>query len=140
MELYPGFSLYRGLYEFSQYAFKRNLNGSDGMKWKDFNDSAMEEIFYIIIVEWFVALIAAYYIDKISSSGIDPFFFLKNQNPFKKSPSPYGLQRQVSAIAIEMEKLDVAHEVLQNVSQLFFVYVAILLKRFVSIRESKLSS
>jgi len=140
MELYPGFSLYRGLYEFSQYAFKRNLNGSGGMKWKDFNDSAMEEIFYIIIVEWFVALIAAYYTDKISSSGIDPFFFLKNQNPFKKSPSPYGLQRQVSAIAIEMEKLDVAHEVLQNVSQLFFVYVAILLKRFVSIRESKLSS
>ncbi|ANM63942.1 ABC2 homolog 4 [Arabidopsis thaliana] len=110
MELYPGFSLYRGLYEFSQYAFKRNLNGSGGMKWKDFNDSAMEEIFYIIIVEWFVALIAAYYTDKISSSGIDPFFFLKNQNPFKKSPSPYGLQRQVSAIAIEMEKLDVAHE------------------------------
>ncbi|KAG7633623.1 ABC transporter-like [Arabidopsis suecica] len=116
MELYPGFSLYRGLYEFSQYAFKRNLNGSGGMKWKDFNDSAMEEIFYIIIVEWFVALIAAYYTDKISSSGIDPFFFLKNQNPFKKSPSPYGLQRQVSAIAIEMEKLDVAHELMLETS------------------------
>ncbi|VVB04510.1 unnamed protein product [Arabis nemorensis] len=110
MELYPGFSLYRGLYEFSQFAFMGNLRGHDGMKWKDFSDSAMDEVFYIIIVEWFVALIAAYYIDKVSSSGKDPLFFLKN--PFKKSPSLRrpSLQRQGSKVFVEMDKPDVTQE------------------------------
>ncbi|CAN6984901.1 unnamed protein product [Brassica oleracea var. botrytis] len=111
MELYPGFSLYRGLYEFAQFAFQGNLRGADGMKWKDFSDSAMDEVFYIIIVEWFLALIAAYYIDKIVSSGKDPLFFLKT--PFKKSPSMRkpSLQRQGSKVFVEMEKPDVAQEI-----------------------------
>ncbi|KFK34077.1 hypothetical protein AALP_AA5G099400 [Arabis alpina] len=110
LELYPGFSLYRGLYEFSQFAFRGNLRGQDGMKWKDFSGSAMDEIFYIIIVEWFLALMAAYYIDKVSSSGKDPLFFLKN--PFKKSPSLRrpSLQRQGSKVVVEMEKPDVTQE------------------------------
>ncbi|CAN7099404.1 unnamed protein product [Brassica rapa subsp. narinosa] len=103
MEVYPGFSLYRGLYEFSEYA----LNKKDGMKWDDFSNSGMDEVFYIIIIEWFVSLIAAYYIDKISSSGKDPLFFLKN--PFKFLPRP-SLQKQGSAVSVEMEKLDVAQE------------------------------
>lgn len=111
MELYPRFSLLRGLYELSQYAFQGNLNGKDGMKWKDFSDSSMDEVFCIIIFEWFVSLIAAYYIDKLSSSGKDPLFFLKF--PFKKYPSPKrpSLQKQLSAISVEMEKLDVTQEV-----------------------------
>ncbi|CAD5325146.1 unnamed protein product [Arabidopsis thaliana] len=110
MELYPGFSLYRGLYEFSQYALKRQLNGSDGMKWKYFSDSAMDEVFYIIIIEWFLALIAAYYMDRVSSSAKDPFLFLKNL--IKKSPSPqrHSLQRLGSSVSVEMEKLDVVEE------------------------------
>ncbi|KAL1210263.1 ABC transporter A family member 7 [Cardamine amara subsp. amara] len=117
MELYPGFSLYRGLYEFSQFAFRGNLRGEDGMRWKDFSDSAMDDVFYIIIVEWFLALIAAYYIDKISSSGKDVLFFLKN--PFKKTPPLRrpSLQRQGSKVTVEMEKTDVTQE-RQRVEQL----------------------
>ncbi|CAH2064992.1 unnamed protein product [Thlaspi arvense] len=103
MELYPGFSLYRGLYEFSEYA----LNRRNGMKWRDFSYSGMDGVFSIIIIEWFVSLIATYYIDKISSSGKDPLFFLKNS--FKSLPSP-GLQKQGSEVSIEMEKLDVTQE------------------------------
>ncbi|CAE6075406.1 unnamed protein product [Arabidopsis arenosa] len=112
MELYPGFSLYRGLYEFAQNAYQGSLNGKDEMKWKYFSDSEMDEVFYIIIVEWFIALIAAYYIDKISSSGKDPLFFLKIHNPFQKylSPQKPSLQKQVSAVSVEMEKLDVIQE------------------------------
>ncbi|KAG2329701.1 hypothetical protein Bca52824_000881 [Brassica carinata] len=110
MEMYPGFSLYRGLYEFSEYA----LNRKDGMKWDDFSDSSMDEVFYIIIVEWFVSLIAAYYIDKISSSGKDHSFFLKNPFKFLARPS---LQKQGSAVSVEMEKLDVVQE-RENVEQL----------------------
>ncbi|CAH8334395.1 unnamed protein product [Eruca vesicaria subsp. sativa] len=101
MEVYPGFSLYRGLYEFSEYALdKRDM----GMKWEDFSDGGMDEVFYIMIVEWLVSLIAAYYLDKMSSSGKDPLFFLKN--PFKFMPR-HSLGSEVS---VEMEKLDVAQE------------------------------
>lgn len=87
------------------------------MKWKDFRGSAMDEVFSIIIVEWCLALIATYCMDRVSSSTKDPFVFLKN--PFKKSPSPQmlGLQKEESSVSIEMEKLDVIHEVLQNNSQ-----------------------
>ncbi|CAF2151909.1 unnamed protein product [Brassica rapa] len=111
LELYPAFSLFRGLYEFSQFSFRGNLRGADGMKWKDFGDSAMDEVFIIIIVEWFLALIAAYYIDKIVSSGKDPLFFLTN--PFQKSPSMRrpSLQRQGSKVVVEMEKPDVTQEI-----------------------------
>ncbi|ESQ45797.1 hypothetical protein EUTSA_v10011038mg [Eutrema salsugineum] len=110
LELYPGFSLFRGLYELSQFAFHGNLSGRDGMKWKHFSDSGMDEVFYIIIVEWFVSLTVAYYIDKISSSGKDPLFFLKNtfkKSPFSQRPS---FQKQVSAASKGMEKLDVIQE------------------------------
>ncbi|CAL9247258.1 unnamed protein product [Arabidopsis halleri] len=112
MELYPGFSLYRGLYEFAQNAYQGSLNGKDEMKWKYFSDSEMDEVFYIITVEWFVALIAAYYTDKISTSGKDPLFFLNNNNPFQKylSPQKPSLQKQVSTVSVEMEKLDVIQE------------------------------
>ncbi|OAP05022.1 ATH5 [Arabidopsis thaliana] len=119
MELYPGFSLYRGLYEFSQYAFQRNLNGRDGMKWKDFRGSAMDEVFTIIIVEWVVALVATYYIDRVSSSSKDTFAFLKN--PFKLSPTPqmFSFQKERSDVSVEMEKLDVIQEK-ETVKQLIF--------------------
>ena len=81
------------------------------MKWKDFSDSAMDHVFLIIIVEWFLALTAAYYIDKMSSSGKGLLFFLKK--PFEKFLSPQRpcLQNQVSTVAVEMEKLDVIQEV-----------------------------
>ncbi|KAL0847392.1 hypothetical protein Bca101_020638 [Brassica carinata] len=110
MELYPGFSLYRGLYEFSIYAYQKNVTGRDGMKWKDFTNSGMDEVFYIIIVEWFVALIATYYIDQGSLSLNDSFSFLRNF--FKRSLSPQKprLSMQSSSVTVEMEKLDVTQE------------------------------
>ena len=116
MELYPGFSLFRGLYEFAQYAFQGSLTRRQGMKWKDISDSSMDKVFYIIIVEWFFSLIAAYYIDKMSSSGKDLLFFLKN--PFNKYllPQRPSLQKQVSAVSVEMEKLDVTQEVFRRIS------------------------
>ncbi|VVB04503.1 unnamed protein product [Arabis nemorensis] len=107
MELYPGFSLYRGLYEFSEFV---SQGRRDGMKWKDFSASGMDEVFYIIIVEWFLALIATYYIDRGSLSLKDSFLFLKT--PFKKSTSTqrHSLQKQGSAVSIEMENIDVTQE------------------------------
>ncbi|CAE6253659.1 unnamed protein product [Arabidopsis arenosa] len=106
LELYPGFSLFRGLYEFSQYAFR-----GSGMKWKDLKESGMDKLFYLMSVEWFVILIVAYSVDLVSSSGKSPFVFLKN--PFKKSsslPSPSVQKQSSDNVLIDMEKTDVTQE------------------------------
>lgn len=107
LELYPGFSLYRGLYEFSQYASR-----GSGMKWQDISDSGMGEVLCIMSIEWFLALIIAFYIDQVFSSGKHPFFFL---NPSKKSssiPSKPTVQRMDSKkVSIDMGKIDVSQEV-----------------------------
>lgn len=108
MELYPGFSLYRGLYEFSEYV---SQGRRDGMKWKDFSSSGMDEVFYIIIVEWFLALIAAYYLDQGSLSAKDSFLFLKNALKKSRLIQRPSLRKQGSAVSTQMEKLDVIQEV-----------------------------
>ncbi|KAL0342604.1 UNVERIFIED_CONTAM: ABC transporter A family member 7 [Sesamum calycinum] len=113
MELYPGFSLYRGLYEFSQYSFNGNYMGTDGMRWKDLNDSdnGMREVFIIIAVEWLVVLGVAYYADQVVSSGRSPLFFLRrHQKNFSSSFRKPSLRRQGSKVFVQMEKLDVQQE------------------------------
>lgn len=119
MEIYPGFSLYRGLYEFSQYAFTGNYMGTDGMRWRDLSDgtNGMREILIIMFVEWLVVFFVAYYIDQVVASGSgvgrSPLFFLQKLG---KKPSPSfrkpSLQRQRSKVIVEMDKQDVAQEVL----------------------------
>ncbi|KAL7139201.1 hypothetical protein ABFS83_09G034600 [Erythranthe nasuta] len=113
MELFPGFSLYRGLYEFSQYAFNGNYMGTNGMQWKDLNDSSngMKEVLIIIAVEWLVVLCTAYYADQVMSSGKHPLFFLrKKQNTFQSSFRKPSLRRQGSKVFVQMEKIDVDQE------------------------------
>ncbi|KAH7858115.1 hypothetical protein Vadar_020147 [Vaccinium darrowii] len=119
MELYPGFSLYRGLYEFSQYAFTGNYMGTHGMRWGDLKHSSngMTDVLIIMSLEWLVFLFVAYYIDQAVSSGRgvgrSPFFFLKN---FRKKPlssssirrASFGRQR--SKVLIEMDHPDVSQE------------------------------
>ncbi|OIS97179.1 PREDICTED: ABC transporter A family member 7-like isoform X2 [Nicotiana attenuata] len=113
MELYPGFSLFRGLYEFSQYAFNGNYMGTDGMRWNDLSDgkNGMKEVLIIMLVQWLVLLFLSYYVDQIASSGKDPLFFLWNS---RKNPSPsfrkHSLLRQGSKVFVRMEKPDVAQE------------------------------
>lgn len=116
MELYPGFSLYRGLYEFGQYSFRGHYMGIDGMRWADFADSGngMREIFIIMLIEWLLVLAIAYYIDKTVSSGSakGPMFFLQNlkKKPHSSSQRP-SLERQGSKVFVEMDKPDVVQEV-----------------------------
>ncbi|XP_031262244.1 ABC transporter A family member 7-like [Pistacia vera] len=115
MELYPGFSLYRGLYEFGQYSFRGHNMGIDGMRWADLADSrnGMREILIIMLIEWLLVLAIAYYIDKIvlSGSAKGPMFFLQN---FKKKPHSSTqrpiLGRQGSKVLVEIDKPDVVQE------------------------------
>lgn len=116
MELYPGFSLYRGLYEFSQYSFTGNYMGTKGMRWNDLSDSSngLAEVLIIMIVEWLLVLLVAYYIDQVTSSGSGKglLFFLEKFR--KRQPSSFrkpSLRRQGSKVFVQMEKPDVSEEV-----------------------------
>lgn len=116
MELYPGFALYRGLYEFAQYSFNGDQLGADGMRWGDLNDSTngMREVLIIMLVEWFVVFFVAYYVDLVlsSGSGKSPLFLLKR---FQKKPKSSfrrpSIERQDSKVFVQMEKPDVSQEV-----------------------------
>ena len=120
MELYPGFSLYRGLYEFSQYAFTGNYMGTDGMRWGDLSDSGngMTDVLIIMSVEWLVILFVAYYIDQVVSAGSgigrSPLFFLQNFRKKSLSSSSFSrpsFGRQGPKVLVQIEKPDVAQEV-----------------------------
>ncbi|XP_052175701.1 ABC transporter A family member 7-like isoform X2 [Diospyros lotus] len=119
MELYPGFSLYRGLYEFAQYAFTGNYMGIDGMRWRDLSDSnnGMKDVLIIMFVEWLLVLFVSYYIDRVVSSGHGfgrgPLFFLEafRKKPFSSSSTRRPrFERQGSKVFVQMEKPDVAQE------------------------------
>ncbi|KAL6973347.1 Phospholipid-transporting ATPase abca7 [Sarracenia purpurea var. burkii] len=119
MELYPGFSLYRGLYEFGQYAFTGNSMDTHGMRWKDLSDSrnGMKEVLIIMFVEWLVVLLVAFYVDHAKSSGRGVrrslLFFVQNFR--KKHLSSSSLRRasfgrQGSKVFVPTEKPDVVQE------------------------------
>ncbi|KAL7618740.1 hypothetical protein Lser_V15G00407 [Lactuca serriola] len=124
MELYPGLSLYGGLYDFSQYAFTGNYMGTRGMSWGDLNDdhNGMGRILIIMIVEWVVVFFIAYYIDQVLTTGSgapkNPLFFLHNlkskpSSSFRKPLSSFkqpSLQRKGSKVYLELEKPDVVQE------------------------------
>ena len=122
MELVPGFSLYRGLFEFSQYSFSGDSMGTSGMKWGDLDDSqnGMKAVLIIMFVEWLVLLVVAFYLDQVIGGGIrkDPIFFLryfrKKSSVSQRKPS---FQRQGSKVFVEMERPDVSQEVSCTICQ-----------------------
>ncbi|CAN6814974.1 unnamed protein product [Brassica oleracea] len=107
MELYPGFSLYRGLYELSQSAFAADYRGVNGMRWRDLGDG-MKEVTCIMLIEWLLLLVSAFYIDQITYSSKHPLFFFL-QTPSKKKQHHYS-NKQISKFVVEMEKPDVCQE------------------------------
>ncbi|CAN8278116.1 unnamed protein product [Cochlearia groenlandica] len=108
MELYPGFSLYRGLYELSQSAFEGDYRGVDGMRWRDFDNNGMKEVTCIMLIEWLLLLAFAYYIDQITYSRKHPLFFYLQNSSKKKQHHSYD--NQISKVVVEMEKPDVYQE------------------------------
>lgn len=117
MELYPGFALYRGLYEFSQSSFSGDTLGTHGMRWGDLSDSTngMKEVLIIIFLEWILVLFFAYYVDQVLTTGSwkSPHLFLKR---FQKKPSSSfrktSIQRQGSKVFVMTEKPDIRQEVI----------------------------
>ncbi len=116
MELYPGFALYRGLYEFAQFSSGLSNLRTDGMRWKDLSDgvNGMKEVLIIMFAEWIVVLLLAYYINQVLStgSGKGPLFFLKGfQKKHRASFRKPSLQRQGSKVFVMTEKPDIHQEV-----------------------------
>ncbi|XP_027330167.1 ABC transporter A family member 7-like [Abrus precatorius] len=114
MELYPGFALYRGLYEFAQFSFNGSTLGTNGMQWQDLSNSTngMKEVLIIMFAEWIVLLFAAFYIDQVllSRSRKSPFFFLKR---FQKKPPSFqklSSEKQGSKVLSQIEKSDIIQE------------------------------
>ncbi|RLN32903.1 ABC transporter A family member 8-like isoform X1 [Panicum miliaceum] len=99
MEIVPGFSLYRGLYELGQYAFSGSSMGATGMTWRSMKDplNGMCDVLIIMSVEWALLLILAFYLDQASLLG----------NGVRKKHEP-SLSQQDSRVVLNMEKSDVA--------------------------------
>ncbi|EPS66567.1 hypothetical protein M569_08209, partial [Genlisea aurea] len=117
MELYPGFGLFRGLYELSQYSFTGDYMGTSGMRWKNLNDSenGMKDVLIIFVLEWLVVLVVAFYTDQFLSSGKSPLSFLRRRRNANASSSSSSFRRpslskQSSKVFVQMDKADVAQE------------------------------
>ncbi|MCO5597007.1 hypothetical protein L7F22_051079 [Adiantum nelumboides] len=117
MELLPAFSLYRGLYEFAQYAFIGNYKGTSGMHWSNLNDpqNGLKTVMGIMAVEWLLFLVIAYYLDQVvvSGSGLkkDPLFFLKGIHKNKKgSKRTSSFKVANSQVKIDLQKQDISQE------------------------------
>lgn len=128
MELYPGFSLYRGLYELSQSAFAADYRGVNGMRWRDFGDG-MKEVTCIMLIEWLLLLVSAFYIDQITYSSKHPFFFFFMQSPSKKKKQ----QQHYSSSNKQVSKPDVCQEVNKHIRQDYgFQYLT---KKFARLKD-----
>jgi hypothetical protein len=115
MEIIPGFSLYRGLYEFS--VFSGNAMGTNGMKWDNLSDpvNGMHTILIIMVVEWAILLPLAFYWDQVSLSiGELQKRFLISLKCFEKRAASfrmYSFGRLGSKVMIEMDNPDTTQEV-----------------------------
>ncbi|KAI0515530.1 hypothetical protein KFK09_008195 [Dendrobium nobile] len=116
IELVPGLSLHRGLYEFGQYAFTGDSTNTYGMRWGNLGDSmnGMKNVLLTMTIEWLLLLLLAYYLDQLSSFSVgrrNPGFNLKCID--KKdllSSAKSMLQRQSSKVFIGIDRPDVAKE------------------------------
>ncbi|KAF7096863.1 hypothetical protein CFC21_098752 [Triticum aestivum] len=115
LEIIPAFSLYRGLYELSQYAIRASETGNPGMRWSDLNDrtNGMRDVLIIIIVEWLVLLPVAYYFDYAASVGNSSGLLSIIKRLLRKNPTWRRIAVNEVAdndVHVEMEKLDIIKE------------------------------
>jgi hypothetical protein len=113
MEIFPGFSLYQGIYELAEYASAGRNMGKPGMRWADLNDpiNGMKDVLILMSVEWTILLVVAFLLDhKPTWRPLFLFGLLstKHSSPSRKQD---GLKRRSSRVHVDMEKPDVILEV-----------------------------
>ncbi len=78
----PGFALYRGLFEISQYAFRAAYSGGMGMTWSKLGDSGngLPAVMGFFAAEAVIFLLLAWYLEQVIPGGVGvprhPLFFL----------------------------------------------------------------
>ncbi|XP_010261075.1 PREDICTED: ABC transporter A family member 7-like isoform X2 [Nelumbo nucifera] len=116
MELMPGFSLYRGLYELSQSALAGHNLGTFGMKWEDLSDQkdGIRGTLIIMALEWLILLAVSYYMNQVISSGNGitrhPLFFLGTFWKRDKQLPTFPSFRERSTIFVDLESPDISEE------------------------------
>ncbi|CAL5012166.1 unnamed protein product [Urochloa decumbens] len=65
MELFPAFSLYRGIYDLAGYAYEGRNMGKARMQWVDLTDplNGMKDVLVLMSVEWIILLPLAFILD-----------------------------------------------------------------------------
>ncbi|TVU06176.1 hypothetical protein EJB05_49375, partial [Eragrostis curvula] len=109
MELVPGFSLYRGIYELAEYASAGRNMGKPGMQWVDLNDplNGMKDVLILMSVEWVILLLVAFLLDhRPTWKPIFLFGFLSTKHS-SPSGTPHKLRSKSNRVHIDMEKPDV---------------------------------
>lgn len=113
MELVPGFSLYRGIYELAEYAAAGRNMGKPGMRWVDLNDpvNGMKDVLVLMSIEWIILLLVAFLLDH--RPAWQRLFFLGFLSTKHSTPSekPNKLKRESRRVHVYMTKPDVFLEV-----------------------------
>ena len=118
LELFPPFSLYRIVYEFSQSASLVSQIDRTGMQWSDLNDpkNGMASVLTIMVLEWILFLLLSFYLDHFGSfqSGIrKAVLLLHSRRAGNRSQSAQQQTTQIQEFeaSVEMERTDVIKEV-----------------------------
>ncbi|KAJ4809127.1 ABC transporter A family protein [Rhynchospora pubera] len=109
VELIPGFSLYRGLSEFSKYSTSGFKAGGYGLRWEDLRDSAngMCAVLIIMVAEWLLFLVVACFLDRPAGDGSRKASDSKRSKVLGKTFS--RMDDKLNSL-IEMEGADIAAE------------------------------
>ncbi|KAJ4964535.1 hypothetical protein NE237_016384 [Protea cynaroides] len=114
LETFPPFALFRGLHEFGQYSFDAQLAGGLGMGWKDLGESGLKLVLIIMITEWILLVLLAYYLDQVVSIGggvrKHPLWFLNRKSDTCSCTPLDNPQRKGFDVLVNVEKSDVYHE------------------------------
>ncbi|KAJ1268122.1 hypothetical protein BS78_07G112600 [Paspalum vaginatum] len=109
MELVPGFSLYRGIYELAEYAAAGRSMGKPGMQWVDLDDpvNGMKDVLILMSIEWTILLLVAFLLDR--RPAWQPLFLFTSLSTKHSSPSkkPNKLKRGSGKVHVDMIKPDV---------------------------------
>jgi hypothetical protein len=115
MELFPAFSLYRGIYDLAGYAYAGRYLGNPGMHWRDLNDplNGMKDVLFLMSAEWILLIPVAFLLDHWPVWQWHPLSLYRLLS--KKHSQLSGTLNEVNSkstrVSIDMAKPDVFLEV-----------------------------
>ncbi|EFJ39320.1 hypothetical protein VOLCADRAFT_101115 [Volvox carteri f. nagariensis] len=83
VQLVPGFALYRGLFEFSEYSTRAVFATFPGLKWSNLRDpgNGMLSVWVSLLAEWPLFIALGWYFEQVLNNGTGarrhPLFFLR---------------------------------------------------------------